>query len=119
MDVTSDTFIKLGNKYTKSSLTRSAAIALRRFKAHFGVTPIVCSIIWEHIKNELPPGAEAKHLLWTLLFLKTYVDEHNRHSLFGADEKTIRKWTWIFIKHLSELNVVTLLSNFWARCICL
>lgn len=113
MNVTSDAFLQLGNIYTKSSLTRSANIALRRFKSFFGVTPIVCSIIWEKLTDELPAGAEPKHLLWSLLFLKQYSNEHNRRSIVNADEKSIRKWTWIFVELLSNMNVVTLSYNFF------
>lgn len=108
MNYTSDTFVKIGNRYTESSLGRSKKIALRRFKSFFGVTPNVCSIIWKKLQNELPDGAEPKHLLWCLLFLKQYSNEHNRHSILGADEKTIRKWTWTFIELLSNMDVVTI-----------
>lgn len=103
----SEAFLKLGNKYTKSSLTSSRNTALRRFKSFFGITPNVCSIVWEQIKLEAPLGAEPKHLLWCLSFLKQYSVEHYRRSIFGADEKTMRKWTWIFVELLSNLNVVT------------
>lgn len=107
MNITSETFIKLGNTYTDSSMTRSTSVALRRFKSFFGVTPIVCSIIWEKLSDELPPLAEPKHLLWTLLFLKQYGNEHTRRAIVRADEKTIRKWTWIFVELLSNMNAVT------------
>lgn len=116
MNITSVTFIKLGNVYTKSSSMRSAPIALRRFKSFFGVTPIVCSIIWEKLRDELPVGAEPKHLLYGLSFLKQYCDEHNRHATFGADEKTMRKWTRIFVTLLSNMNVVTIFYNFLLGC---
>lgn len=75
----------------------------------FGVTPEVSSIIWEKLKDELPEGSEPKHLLWSLLFLKQYCDEHNRRSILGADEKTIRKWTWVLVELLYKINVVLLL----------
>ena len=108
MEITKETFWKLGNIYTKSSLTRSENVALRRFKSHFGVTPIICSLIWEKLRTELPVGASPQHLLWGLSFLKQYSDEHYRRSVFRADEKTIRKWKWIFVTYLSNMNVVNL-----------
>lgn len=98
-------FLKLGNKYTKS-LVSTPKLSLRRFKSFFGITPLVCSIVWDEVKNEAPYGAEPKHLLWCMSFLKEYSGEHYRRSIFDADEKTIRKWTWIFVKLLSNLNVV-------------
>lgn len=100
-------FLKLGNRYTKSKLS-SGKIALRRFKSFFGVTPKVCSIAWNEIKNEAPSGAQPKHLLWCLSFLKEYTTEHYRRSIFKADEKTMREWTWTFVKLLANMNVVSL-----------
>lgn len=111
MNVTSKTFATIGNRYTESSMTRSTYVALRRFKAFFGVTPTVCAICWEVLKDNLPQGAEPKHLLWALLFLKQYCSEHNRRSILGADEKTIRKWTWLFVDLLSRLDVVMILYS--------
>ena len=107
MIVSKDVFLKLGNQYTESSMARSSKIALRRFKSFFGVPPFVCQIIWEKLETVLPVGAEPKHLLWSLLFLKRYSDEHTRRSIVGSDEKTIRKWTWIFVELLSNMDVVT------------
>lgn len=102
-------FLKLGSKYTKSVVSRPK-IALRRFQSFFGVIPVVCSLIWDQLKNEAPSGAEPKHLLWCLSFLKEYSNEHYRRSIFNSDEKTIRKWTWTFVKLLSNLNVVMFLK---------
>lgn len=39
------------------------------------------------------------HLLWTLLFLKTYGKESIMSTIVEADEKTVRKWVW----HIAEL----------------
>lgn len=119
MNVTSKTFSKLGNIYTKSSLTRSETIALRRFKSFFGVTPSVCLIIWKKLTSNLPVDAEPKHLLWSLSFLKQYCDEHNTRSIFRCDEKTIRKWTWVFVSLLSNMNVVKLFLQILLRHVCI
>lgn len=105
------TFVKWGNKYSGSSIKRSAGVAQRRFKSLFGVTANVCSTIWEKIVQDIPEGGKPKHLLWALLFLKQYSDEHTRRSIVGADEKTIRKWTWKFVELLSNMNVVILFSE--------
>jgi len=110
MNPTDHEFLKLGNVYTKSTLARSKYMALRRFKSFFGVSPQVCSIIWAELENDLPIGSQPKHLLWCLSFLKQYGTEHYRRSIFKADEKTLRKWTWTFVKLLSNLNVVNLLK---------
>lgn len=105
--MTTQMFLSLGSKYTQSKSSSSPKIALRRFMSFFGVTPLVCSIAWDEIKNEAPAAAQPKHLLWCLSFLKEYSHEHYRRAIFQADEKTVRKWTWIFVKLLSNLSAVS------------
>lgn len=99
-------FLKLGNVYTDTKSASSQYVALRRFKSFFGITPLICSLIWNKIEQAVPSGGAPKHLLWSLCFLKQYSVEHTRRAIFHADEKTIRKWTWIFVELLSELDVV-------------
>lgn len=103
-------FLQLGNYYTKTNCKSSKYFAERRFSSFFGVTPQICCIIWEKIKLLVPIGGEPKHLLWCLSFLKQYAVEHYRRSIFKADEKTIRYWTWLFVKILSDLDVVLLFT---------
>lgn len=103
-------FLKLGNVYTDTKSTSSKYVALRRFQSFFGATPLVCSLIWDKIKHDVPKGGDPKHLLWSLSFLKQNSVEHYRRSIFKADEKTIRKWTWLFVQLLADLDVVTLIS---------
>lgn len=102
----SQEFLKLGNRYTKTKSTQCANTKLRRFKSLFGVTPPVCALIWLKIKDNAPIDSHPKHLLWSLLFLKHYSIEHIRKTIFDADEKTIRKWTWTITNLLSGLNMV-------------
>lgn len=106
MNTTSHDFLKLGNVYTGSVLSESRKTILRRYKSFFGISPTVCSIVWQESKDDHPHGATPKHLLWALSFLKQYSTEHYRRSIFQADEKTIRKWTWIFVELMSNLNTV-------------
>lgn len=76
----------------------------RRFRSAFGVSPTVCAILWQRIS--LPAGCKEKHLLWGLFFLKVYDTEHVSRSFPQVDEKTYRKWVWIIIEKISELNIV-------------
>lgn len=99
-------FYKLGCVYMKHKLKASKKLGLRRFRAFFGVTPTVCLRVWNLIIRELPIGSKPKHLLWCLNYLKQYSTEHMRRTIFNADEKSIRKWTLIFIQHLADLTVV-------------
>ena len=79
----------------------------RRFRCLFGVTPQVCSNIWQMMGERLPNGGQQQHLLWGLLFLKIYGTEDVLSSLAGVDRKTFRKWAWEFIHIISCLNIVS------------
>lgn len=79
---------------------------LRRFRSLFGVSPSTCAHVWQAMRNEIPPGGRPIHLLWALLFLKVYSTENVNSLISGADEKTFRKWTWIFVELIADLEVV-------------
>lgn len=99
-------FKRIGNRYIKQNSNKSQKINLRRFRAFFGTTPQICSIIWNLLEDEIPHGSSEKHLLWCLFFLKQYPVEHIRRTILKVDEKTIRKWTWTYIRLLANLKVV-------------
>eukprot|EP00171_Calliarthron_tuberculosum_P003542 IDg3542t1 len=42
----------------------------RRFRALFGVSPTVCSLLWSLMCDRHPPKGQPRHLLWSLMFLK-------------------------------------------------
>lgn len=80
-------FIDHAHPIMKKGKGVSTSVVLRRFKALFGVTPLVCSVAWKKIGTNLPSKASLKHLLWSLLFLKVYATEHCNRALTGVDEK--------------------------------
>ena len=49
-------------------------------------------------------ACKPKHLLWALIFLKTYSTESSLAVAIGADEKTLRKWIFIIIYAISDLE---------------
>lgn len=102
----SESFYRLSFKYTKHTAKKSVAVGLRRFKSFFGVSPEVCSIVWNLIRDQSEFDVEPKHLLWGLLFLKQCDVEHVRRAIIKSDEKTIRKWTWLVINLMAKMNVV-------------
>ena len=93
-EMTEMEFWTLGSSITKHNINGSNVIGLLRFKSHFGITPMACEVVWEKISPEKPINCKPIHLLIALSFLKMYNTEPQRHSLFGLDEKTIRKYTW-------------------------
>ena len=82
---------------------------MRRYSALFGVTPHITFVLRNRLLLRLPSKSEPRHLLWSLLFLKLYGSEHVRACLTMVSEKTFRKWSWVFVKLLSELKVVRLI----------
>lgn len=104
-------FWQRGHRITGHKLKSSVNLGMRRFKAFFGVTPKVCGVIWNMLKNEKPDKAKPEHLLWALNFLRQYEGEHTRSALFKADEKTIRKWTWCFIELIAGMEIVIFFKN--------
>ena len=79
----------------------------RRFRSTFGTTPALCSILWEKLEpwRTMPKGAQPKHLLWGLMLMKLYLNEHALAALAGGvDEKTISKWAWMFVAKIASLD---------------
>lgn len=102
--LTAEQFYRISFPYINHTTKKSVPIGLRRFKSFFGVTPQVCAKLWNLFEcNNL---SQPKHLLWALLFLKQNGTEHERRSILKSDEKTIRKWTWVYVELLGKLNLV-------------
>ena len=104
-------FVDLASKSIKG-LSRETALATlsRRFIAHFGVTPRHCAFIWIYVREralDIDSFASKEHLLWTLNLLKSDDTEHGLQGRWGPTEKTIRKWTSIFLNALGDLGVVS------------
>ena len=58
----------------------------------------------------MPNGVHPHHLLWALMFLKLYCAESVLCMLASGengqvpDEKTFRKWCWLFVEVISDLQ---------------
>ena len=76
MDASS--FLKLGLSFSAAAQSdRSHATQNQCFKALCGVHPTVCMIVWGELKWSMlvEDACKPKHLLWALIFLKTYTTE--------------------------------------------
>ena len=84
----------------------------RKFRAGFGVSPKVCSIVWREIDEDYHK-LEREHLLWALHFLKVYSTENVLTSVFSVDEKTYRNIIFKVIDSISILteDVVSLITS--------
>ena len=103
-------FKLLGFSIIGKSSTGSINTQFRRFKSHFGIDWFLCAKLWVLLIPILydqshPKGAKTKHLLWTLMFLRLYDTEEILSGKVTADEKTYRKWVWIFIGYIYYLQV--------------
>lgn len=92
----------------RSPIHGSQTASEKRFRANFGVSPIVCEKLWKLlIEFEDVEGESNKckptHVLYALLFLKVYVPEPQLRSIHGKDEKHFRMWTWKMLEHISNL----------------
>lgn len=99
-------FYNLGHQYTDHYSHLSQKQGLRRFKTFYGVSPNISRILWALIETNVPETCEPKHLFWTLHFLKQYNTESVNRATFKADGKTIRKYVWLIIDLLADLDVV-------------
>ena len=77
-----------------------------RFSSFFGAPSEIVAELWNRTEPTVnEPGAEPKHLLWALLFLKLYSTEEVHCCLTGwPSVRTFRKWSWYFIAKISELK---------------
>ena len=78
------------------------------FRSAFGISSAVCSHVWEYLSSSVrkvngQEKAKPTHLLWSLMFLKTYGTEIFLCCLLKTTEKTFRKWVWIIIESISNL----------------
>lgn len=115
----SDDFLLLGlSMSAKKEEKMDNLVSLRKFRTLFGTSPNICSIVWNMVypsSNIALKRAKPQHLLWALMLLKTYSEESVMSCLAGGvDEKTFRKWAWIFIQEIESLfaEVVSGYMNF-------
>ena len=94
------------------AITVSLPTKQRRFRAFFGTTASICSRLWSLCSHILiAEGAMPVHLLWALMFLKQYNTEEVNASMAGCDEKTFRRWCWLVVHVLADIELVRVLQK--------
>jgi hypothetical protein len=98
-------FFNLGVTLMNSNPNLAAGTTARRWATNFATSPLVCSIVWDMLEPEdwAETTAEPKHLLWTMHFMKTYKKEGDLRGFAKCDEKTVRKWVWLFMERIAAL----------------
>ena len=81
---------------------------LRDFRAVFGVHWNVCEKVWNLLDDHgcYQKQRKPEHLLWAMLFLKSYGSEQVNSLIVGTTAKTYRKWVWRVVEEVSALNVM-------------
>ena len=100
-------FKDVANQVLRTNPNRTNKSQLKTFVGKFGTTPDVAAELWLAMNPvaKLHPKSEPKHLLWALLFLFHYDTESNNCAIVGInDEKTFRKWCWIFVAGIVSLE---------------
>jgi hypothetical protein len=102
MSVTAARFRAEGNEIMQRSRRVSARVEDARFRAHFGTSANICCDLWNMIGAD---RGKPVHLLWALMLLKLYCAEAVLCTLAGGvHEQTFRKWAWLFVNEISELQ---------------
>ena len=97
------------NAHRVSKVSRSTN--LERFRAHYGLNPIVYAQIWEDLQNTTCPDAlidsktaDLALYLMTIHFMKCYPTETQLAALFGVSERTARKWCRYYTRKIQALK---------------
>ncbi len=80
-----------------------------RYRANFGVSPLVCSIMWSLLVEFLPEivaKASHDHFLWACIMLKTYATKNDMTSKLGGNNEKVSKWDWKLVECIGELAEV-------------
>ena len=87
----------------------------RRFSSFFGTTLSVTYLLWCKLMMDIPlcerPNVIIIHLLWTLMFLKTYQTTSVLAIKCKVDEKTYRKYVWLVIKMVGAIDDVVSINT--------
>jgi hypothetical protein len=102
----------------------SDAMEDRAFREFFGTTATVVLKIWGKLsqRGTVPKKGTAKHLLWSLYFMRAYPKQSVTCAVVGGsagaiDPKTHQKFIWPFIEAIADLtsDVVSLLCMLYGR----
>lgn len=117
-------FEELGMKLLNQKIKGSYKTRARRFKAFYGVEPVVIAKLWVALFESRwlffagVRGPKPIHLLWGLLFLRRYGTEEMMAVLTGVSEKTFRKWAWFYATGIANLDSVFVSLCLSSRCCC-
>ena len=107
MILTEELIYSVAGELFHRPLGKSEEMRERRFRSLFGISPLVCVHLWTLLYPQISKRTEPRHLLWALLFLKSYANEVVLSAMTGADEKTQRHWIWTITRAIASLRIVS------------
>ena len=99
--------LKTGMEIINRNNNGSTITADRRFREAFGCAVAVVVELWQKLEPYITvnKSAQVSHMFWALMFLKTYSKETVLSGMAGGvDEKTFRKWIWLFVCAIASLE---------------
>jgi hypothetical protein len=101
-------FLRLGLFVVGRKVLKSDKLARDRFQSSFGTQPVVVADLWHRLmdcgRRRNRHKCRPKHLLWALMFLKSYGKEMDMAARATCDEKTWRKWIWIVLSGINTMK---------------
>jgi hypothetical protein len=93
--------------YLKEIFGQDVCAEERRVRALIGVGTYMLMYLWNRLVNTgtIPVGAQFKHIVWTLYYLKGYPTVDSCCTTFSTTQKTLRQWVWRFIDVFYEWQV--------------
>lgn len=85
---------------------QDARLQSRQFMEFFGIDSVTCERVWSVLHSNRPLQIMPKHLLFSLLFLRTYSTEGILSTLTDMSAKTFRGHVWNVITRLANLGQV-------------
>ena len=72
----------------------------------FGAPSDVIANLWEQVEPYIDKaGADRKHLLWALVFIKVYASEEVHCAIVGwPNPKSYQEWSWYFVEKIFDLQ---------------
>ena len=86
----------------------------QRIRSLFGAPSDVIANLWERVEPYIDKaGADRKHLLWALVFLKVYASEEVHCTIVGwTNPKTYQEWSWYFVEKIYDLQIYRMMLLF-------
>ena len=105
LQITSNIFLINGRTILKKNLG-TGNTAEHHFRSIFGVDILLCVIVyeWINLMGLIPKVGKKTHFLLVCIQLMVYSTENDLAKLLDVSKKTFRKWSWIILLALSDLE---------------